>query len=341
LRKIIINSFKFLLFLFIGIVLLYFAFKDTNFQDLWLDLKHANYNWVVLALGISITSHLSRAMRWKILIEPLGYSPKTRNVFYAVMIGYLANLVAPRLGEISRCGSLNKTDKIPLDSLIGTVIVERTIDLLTLFILTIIIFFSKINFFGNFIIQNVYLPLSEKFQNYFSSTFWILFLIGIVFICLVVIWYFREAISNMRVFQKLKKIGLGVLDGIKSVYKMKRFSAFILHTFFIWFMYFLMTWVMVFALPETSSLTAIDGLFLLVIGSFGMAAPVQGGIGAFHWIISRGLIIYGIPFEKGLVFATILHESQLLMILILGSISLIMVVLTRKISSAELESQVL
>lgn len=269
-------------------------------------------------------------MRWKILIEPLGYTPKTRNVFYAVMIGYLANLAAPRLGEISRCGSLNKTDKIPFDSLIGTVIVERAIDLLTLIILTIIIFFSKINFFGNFIVQNVYLPLSGKFQNMFSSSIRILFLIGIISIFLVVIWYFREAISRMRVFQKLKKFGLGVFDGIKSVYKMKRFSAFIFQTFFMWFMYFLMTWVMVFALPETSSLTAIDGLFLLVIGSFGMAAPVQGGIGAFHWIISRGLTIYGIPFEKGLAFATILHESQLLMVLILGSISLIIVVLNRK-----------
>ncbi|MEA1898050.1 MAG: lysylphosphatidylglycerol synthase transmembrane domain-containing protein [Bacteroidota bacterium] len=329
-RKKIINSFKFLLFLFIGIALLYFAFKDISLQDLWFDLKHANYNWVILALCLSILSHLSRAMRWKILIEPLGYTPKTRNVFYAVMIGYLANLAAPRLGEISRCGSLNKTDKIPFDSLIGTVIVERAIDLLTLIILTIIIFFSKINFFGNFIVQNVYLPLSGKFQNMFSSSIRILFLIGIISIFLVVIWYFREAISRMRVFQKLKKFGLGVFDGIKSVYKMKRFSAFIFQTFFMWFMYFLMTWVMVFALPETSSLTAIDGLFLLVIGSFGMAAPVQGGIGAFHWIISRGLTIYGIPFEKGLAFATILHESQLLMVLILGSISLIIVVLNRK-----------
>ncbi len=329
-RKIIINSFKFLLFLFIGIVLLYFAFKDINFQDLWIDLKQANYNWVILALSLSVLSHLSRAMRWKILIEPLGYSPKTRNVFYAVMIGYLANLAAPRLGEISRCGSLNKTDKIPFDSLIGTVIVERTIDLLTLIILTIIIFFSKINFFGNFIIHNVYMPLSLKIQEMFSATSRILFLIGIIFISLVIIWYLRGVISKMKIFQKFKKIGLGVLDGIKSVYKMKRFSGFIFHTFFIWSLYFLMTWVMVFALPETSFLTAIDGLFLLVIGSFGMAAPVQGGIGAFHWIISRGLSIYGIPFEKGLAFATILHESQLLMVLILGSISLIIVVLNRK-----------
>lgn len=329
-RKKIINSLKFLLFLFIGIALLYFAFKDTNLQDLWLDLKHANYNWVILALCLSVLSHLSRAIRWKILIEPLGYTPKTRNVFYAVMIGYLANLAAPRLGEISRCGSLNKTDKIPFDSLIGTVIVERTIDLLTLIILTIIIFFSKINFFGDFITQNVYLPLSGKFQNMFSSTFWTLFLIGIVFISFIIIWFFRESISKLKVFQKLRKIGLGVLDGIKSIYKMKRFSAFIFQTFFMWLMYFLMTWIMVFALPETSSLTAIDGLFLLVIGSFGMAAPVQGGIGAFHWIISRGLTIYGIPYEKGLAFATIIHESQLLMVLILGSISLIIVVLNRK-----------
>lgn len=329
-RKKIINFLKFLPFLLIGITLLYFAFKGTNFRNIWADLKHANYNWVILALGLSVLGHLSRAIRWKILIEPLGYSPKTRNVFYAVMIGYLANLVAPRLGEVSRCGSLNKTDKIPFDSLFGTVIVERTIDLLVLIILTLVIFFSRINFFGNFIIQNIYLPLSEKFQNLFSSSFWIWFFPGITFISLAVILYFREPVSKMKIFRKFKKIGLGVLDGMKSVYKMKNFSAFIFQTFFMWLIYFLMTWILVFALPETSSLKPIDGLFLLVIGSFGMVAPVQGGIGAFHWIISRGLTIYGIPFEKGLAYATIAHESQLILVLILGSISLILVVLRRK-----------
>ena len=130
--------------------------------------------------------------------------------------------------------------------------------------------------------------------------------------------------------QKIKKIIVGLMGGLKSVYTMKKFGAFILHTFIMWSMYFLMTWLMCFALPETSSLKPIDGLFLLVIGSLGMAAPVQGGIGAFHWLVSLGLTLYGIPREKGLVYATLNHESQTLLLIILGSIAFILVFLKKK-----------
>ncbi len=269
-------------------------------------------------------------MRWNILIEPLGYKPTTLNSFYAVMIGYFANLAAPRLGEITRCVVLNKSDKIPFDSLVGTVIVERIIDLITLVILIIIIFFSKINFFGLFLIKNVFNPLSAKLSNFFPSAgwAWLLFLIGLGI--LTIFWLFRKKLSRITLFHKLKNIIKGVIQGLKSVYTMRNFWAFLGHSLFIWTMYFLMTWVLVFSLPETSGLKPIDGLFLLVIGSLGMAAPVQGGIGAYHWIVSLGLTIYGIPKEKGLAFATISHESQILLLIIIGAISMFLFIIKTK-----------
>ena len=134
----------------------------------------------------------------------------------------------------------------------------------------------------------------------------------------------------INIFKKLNKLLKGIVTGLKSVFKMKNFPLFIFHSFFIWSMYFLMTWVMVFSLPETSGLGPVDGLFLLVIGSLGMVAPVQGGIGAFHWIVSMGLTLYGIPREKGLVYATISHESQMLLVVILGVISLFIVLMQKK-----------
>jgi len=330
LRKKILNSVKYFIFLAFGIALLLLAFKGIDLQSLWTDLKNADYRWVGLALVISLLSHIGRAARWKILIEPLGYNPGLSNTFYAVMIGYFANLAAPRLGEITRCGSLYKTDKIPFDSLIGTVIVERVIDMLSLILITFIVFFAKLNFFGSFLKEHVFDMLEKKFSGMFTSAWQIFFIVAGFILFMGLIWYLLKKFAHLTFIQKIKKIMRGVMEGLKSVYKMRRFTAFILYTLFIWSMYFLLTWVMFFSIPETAHLKPIDGLFMLVVGSLGMVAPVQGGMGAFHWIVSLGLTIYGIPREKGLVYATISHESQTIFIIVLGAISLLIIMLNQK-----------
>lgn len=252
------------------------------------------------------------------------------NTIYAVLIGYFANLAAPRLGEITRCAALTKTDKVPFESLIGTVIVERAIDVLCLALLTFIIFVVKIDFFGAFLVQHVFNPLSEKVGQLFpaSGWAWLVFILGLAF--MVLFWIYRRRFSHIVFLQKIKKVFFGLLEGLKSVYKMKKFGAFLFYTLIMWSMYFLMTWLMCFALPETSHLRPIDGLFLLVIGSLGMAAPVQGGIGAYHWIVSLGLTMYGIPKEKGLVYATLNHESQTFLLIIFGALAFFLVFLKKK-----------
>lgn len=326
----IIKILQFAVFLLIGIALLYFAFRGTDLKAMMQDLKKANYAWVMLALTIAIMSHYIRALRWKLLIEPLGHKPSNSNVFWAVMFGYFANLAAPRLGEVSKCGALNRTEKIPMDSLLGTVIVERAVDLISLIILTVMVFFLRFELFGGFIIENIYQPLSEKFLNIFPSTSWILFIFILSLVILFVLYRIRRVFSGSLIYQKIRGIAKGVLIGISSVYRMKRARSFVAYSIFLWILYFFMTWVMVFSIPETSSLNMIDGVFLLVIGSFGMTAPVQGGIGAYHWIISRGMTIFDIPADKGLVYATITHESQLVMILLFGIISMIYIGINRK-----------
>ena len=265
------------------------------------------------------------------LIEPLGHKPPLKDTFHALMTGYLANYTLPRFGEVTRCATLNRTNKIPMDALIGTVIIERTIDVIILLSLVIIIFFIRINLFGHFLKTEVFDPLYEKIiaALNFSSFIWITIFSGIIILVIVFIQY-RSKFSDLSFYRKTKKIILGIFEGLKTVFKMKRRKSFIFHSFLLWFIYFLMTWVVVYSIPETSHLTALDGLFLLVIGSLGMAAPVQGGIGAFHWIIYKGLTIYGISREKGLVYATLSHESQTLLIVILGAYSFLLVFLERK-----------
>jgi len=292
------------------------------------DLKNADYSWVALSLVFAFFAYLSRAYRWKLLIKPLNFNPSLKNVFYALMVGYISNLAFPRLGEITRCGSLTKTDKIPIDSLIGTVLIERAVDLIVLLIFLFVIFIAKIEYFGSFIKDNIFIPVYHKFIEAvnFPFYYWIMIVVFIAgFIDLF--YFFRKRLKRVVIIHKMRKLLRGVISGVKTVTKMQNRWAFLLHTLIIWVMYFLMTYVVVFSIPATKDLTPIDGVFLLVIGGLGMAAPVQGGIGAFHWIISSGLTLYGISKTDGLVFATIQHESQVVLVLLLGTASIILLFL--------------
>lgn len=330
---------KFLGFLSVGVLLLYLAFRGMSIDSLTNDLKHAKYSWVLLSLVFALIAYISRAIRWRLIIEPLGYKPGLRNTFYALMVGYLANFAFPRIGEITRCATLSKKEKIPVDRLIGTVIVERAVDLLSLLMILVVLVILRFDTFGKFFRENVFLPLGDKISSTFNFTWlvWIILALALsVFLTLYLI--FRNRISNMRFVTKVRDLIKGVLEGLKTVYKMKKRWPFIFHTLLIWFMYWMMTWVVVFALPSTSNLKIIDGLFILVIGGLGMSAPVQSGIGAFHWIVSRGLfIVYGISIEKGLVFATIAHESQSLLAISLGIMSFALIFKKRSILNLPFE----
>ncbi|NOQ25327.1 MAG: flippase-like domain-containing protein [Bacteroidales bacterium] len=305
--------------------MLYLAFKGVAFDTLLDDLKNANYYWVLLSIFFAFIGYVSRAYRWKLLIEPLNFNPPVKNVFYALMVGYLANFAFPRIGEISRCGSLTKTDKIPMDSLIGTVIIERAIDMIVLLFLLFIVFIAKIESFGLFIKDNVFIPMSRKLINTvdFSIYYWLLIVI-VISSSIGLVYFFRKRFKRVRIVIKIRKIIRGVISGVKTVTKMRSRSEFLFHTVLIWLMYFLMTYVVIFSIQATQGLKPIDGLFLLVIGGLGMAAPVQGGIGAFHWIVTMALSLYGISREDGLVFATIQHESQAVLVIILGTFSILM-----------------
>jgi len=247
------------------------------------------------------------------------------------MVGYIANLAFPRIGEITRCGSLTKSDKIPIDSLIGTVIIERAIDMVVLLLLLFVIFVAKIEYFGSFIKENVFVPIYNKFINAvdFPFYYWIL-IVALITGFVLLFYYFRRKLKRVKAIHEFRKLLRGVFAGIKTVTKMQNRWEFLLHTVIIWVMYFFMTYVVVFAIPATQGLKPIDGLFLLVIGGLGMAAPVQGGIGAFHWIVSSGLLLYDISKTDGLVFATIQHESQVFLVLILGTLSLLMLFLNSR-----------
>lgn len=319
---------NYLIFFGLAILLLYFAFRKVDVKILVNGFKQANYFWVTASLVIAVIANVFRALRWRLLMEPLGAIPPLKNVFCAVLIGYLANFAFPRIGEITRCGTLKKTDNISFESLIGTVLVERASDLVMLLICIVTVFLIKIDFFGEFLIIKIFKPLFFKASGFSYTT--VIVIATFFAFSYLLLHLIRKNVFGRKIKIRVKSMYYGIIDGLKSVVRMKKRVLFITYSFAVWSCYLLMTWVLMFATVPTSHLTLIDGLFVMVVGSFGMIVPVQGGFGAFHLITAMGLGIFGISNEDGLVFATIGHESQMLLYIALGTIAMAVLFLKRK-----------
>lgn len=312
----------------LAVLLLYLAFRKVDISVLINGFKNANYFWVVLSLVVATIANFVRALRWKLLMEPLGINPPIKHVFGAVLIGYLANFAFPRLGEITKCGTLKKTDNAPFESLIGTVVVESAADLAMLLLCVVLAFFIKIDFFGDFIIHKIFIPIFSKGTGF--SYYSVIIIGAFIVFSYLLLHLIRKNVFGHKVKSRVKSMYYGIIDGLKSVVRMKKRGLFITYSFLIWVLYLLMTYLLFFSTEPTSKLTIIDGIFILVVGSFGMVVPVQGGFGAFHYITAMGLGIFGISQADGLVFATIGHESQTLLLISLGTISMAALFFKRK-----------
>lgn len=334
LKSKIASALKYILLLTVSALLLLFAFKNVSLAKLFDEMLQANIWWLLLSTVLSFIALFSRAYRWKLLIEPLGYSPTLKNTIYSLMVGYLANLAFPRLGEVTRCGTLSSSENVPFAKLLGTVVVERVIDVLSLLICTLLVAIIEFNRLGDFLKKNLFDPLFVRTHqitlSFAKTLIFLIVLIGLVF--LIVLF-----IRNKKTKSNAKWASLvnGFIKGLISVKDLNRPAAFVFHSVFIWLLYFLSVYVCLFALPFTSQLGLAAALFLLVAGGVGMSAPVQGGIGAYHLLVSQGLLLYGVPLEKGLAFATLLHSLQLVMVVVTGLIAMLFLFFQRKRRSVQ------
>ena len=320
----------------VGMGLLWLAFRGVNIRSTLSELRETNIFWVLLSVLAALVAFTSRAHRWNMLIKPSGYSPSLYKTSIALMIGYLANLAIPRLGEVTRCGTLSKSEKIPFDLLIGTVIVERALDVICLLLCVLMTAAITYERLGSFLNDNLFIPLSGKLEQVISSPYFyigILVLIALIFIVRFAKKKKVQSESEPGIIGKLAGMLKGIIEGLRSIGKLKNPGAFIFHTILIWLMYFLMSYICFFALPATSGLSLEAGLFVLVVGGMGMSAPVQGGIGAYHLLVSQGLLLYGISYEHGLAFATLMHTSQTLTVILFGGIAFILFTFAQRKSS--------
>lgn len=314
---------KFLLFFGLGIGLLVLAFVNLNLNyDALIDgFRNANYFWIGMAVLVSLLSHLIRAFRWNLMLEPLGKKPSGIHAFNAVMIGYLFNFAIPRMGEVSRCGILNRTDRIPIHESLGTVVVERIFDMLILLALTAGVLVLEMDTLYGFFSETFFIPLENKIAG-FPAAYGLLALLGILLMGFL-LFKFRARLMQMSIAVKIMNLLRGFGNGFASVFKLKSPGLFFLQTVLIWVLYFLNTYCYLMAIDETSHIGISASMSILVVGTFGFAAPVSGGIGAYHIFVAKGLALYGVSSLGGGVFGFVSHGMQMLMILAVGTFSLI------------------
>jgi len=314
-----------------GLVLLWLFFRKEDMGAIWLSIKSADYSWVLITYALTLIAHFARAYRWNLLLKQTGYKVSNGEAFLALLAGYGANLVLPRAGEIVRCTILRTRQKVSFDTSLGTVVAERLVDLIFLvFLFTLAIFWQYDILFG--FTQKM---LSGLVSDKISMQEILYVIAGFGVISIFLFFFIRQKIkaylakSQHPAVTKIRDFIKGVKVGFFSVLELPSKWGFIVSSVVIWVCYFFMAYLIFFSLPATSSLGMGAGLAILVMGAFGIAAPVQGGIGAYHWIVSQTLLLYGIGETDGKTYATLAHASQMAFTILFSLVSFAIILLIK------------
>lgn len=310
-------------------VFLWLALKGLDFEKISNSLKKANYLWVAAAAVFGVSAYIFRAVRWNLLLEPMGYQVSNANSLWSISFGYLMNLTIPRSGEVARSTALYGIEKVPVDKSFGTIILERVIDLVCMLVFLVLTLIFKFD-----AIYSFYERSGVRFNP--------VFIIGIIaggILALVTFFRFKERFRKFGFISKIIDFIDGIFAGLMSVFRLRQKGKFILLTAGIWICYFFASYLVCFSLPETSDFTLADGCFILVVGTLGMIIPASGGIGAFNLAMKFGFTALFISMGKdaveggelGLAYSFITLPLQIIIMLIMGLVSIPMLAKNRKI----------
>lgn len=306
----------------IAVWIFWFLYKDIEITSLLDQIKSANWFWILFSLAISLFGYWLRGWRWALLIHPEEGKKVTANrAYHAVLVGYLVNMLVPRAGEVARCGVLSRTNGISIGHLFGTVILERSIDMLFL-VFTILL---------AFLVENqLFLALAGDLTDIESLGGKLLnnlpIFIGGFVVFLIFIYLLFKKFRNHGIIKKLQNFGRQLLTGIKSISTLKNPLGFWISSILIWLIYFLTMYTVSIGIQSTANLTPGEVLLVMVMGTIGMVAPVQGGIGTFHALVAYILIQLGVSESDGKIFAAIIHGTQTIMVLLAGLVSWVIMV---------------
>ncbi len=315
---------QYFILLAIGLALLWLFFKDFDFKELKQLINTGNFSWFYLVMFVSVMVYVLRVLRWQMLIKAIGREASFANAFSALSIGYFVNFFFPRLGEVTRCLSIKKQHQIPFMQLLGTVIIERVIDIVSLMIVLLLTLALQFNRTIEFVKENILRPFYNEIIVKIidgNANVLIIVLAAIAFFVFL-FFYFRKYIREKSPTLILRFIQ-GLKEGLTSVALLKQKKLFILYTFLIWVCYYLMTYFWFFVFKETSVLTWGACLTILSIGTIGRSVPIQGGgMGAYHFLVGQVVLLYGVTGIVGKTLATLIHAGQTFFTFAMGLVGL-------------------
>jgi len=324
-NKKILSLLQYIFFLGLGVFLVWWSVRKIEAKD-WEDIKNSVINakyWLVIPVIASLLlSHFSRAIRWRILMQPLGYNTRISNTYLAILIGYMANLAVPRLGEILKCTILARYEKVPADKLIGTIVAERAFDVICLVVVIAATVLLQFDVIGGYINELLGSAIESKTKQLTPRK--LIVIIAIILAIIGLAWFFFKRFSHTSFIQKIKKILRGIWDGLISVRYLKNKGWFIFHTVFIWLMYLLSVQLGMFALKETQGFGIKESLSVLSTGSIALVIPTPGGIGFYPVFVQQTMVLYGVKESIGFAFGGLLWSVQFFQMLLSGFIALIL-----------------
>lgn len=299
-RKQIKKVIQWSLMMMLAFVLLYFAFRGVKWADFMEGVRSCDFRWIAVSMTASILAFVIRGLRWRLVMLPLNPSITRREAYDGVTVAYLTNFALPRAGELARCGVISATGKASFESVLGTVVLERSWDMVTYLIILFIVLLAGESSFSQFVSDEVWGPAVD------SMPFDILWIIGgaaaVCVVACILMFCHRKRLSRYKLFAKLFSLAKGLIGGLTAGLRMKGKWRFLLYTLLLWLCYWIMSYSTILAIPQVAGLNWADALFLMVVGSLGWIVPVQGGIGAYHFILSLAMAsIYSIPQTSGVI----------------------------------------
>lgn len=306
---------------------LWLALRGLDFKVIQKSLAKANYLWVAFAAVFALLAYWFRAIRWNLLLEPMGHKISSSNALWSLSFGYLMNLTIPRSGEVARATALYGVEKVPVDKSFGTIILERVVDLICM-----------LGFLGLTLIFKYEAILAfYKNSGININPNKILLVVGGLAVAGILFFVFKNKFVNVPVLGKIIVFIDGIIQGLTSIFKLKEKGKFIIYTLGIWISYYFAAYLVCFALPETSDFTFADGFFIIVVGTLGMIIPASGGIGAFNLAMKYGFMALFLAMgksaefggEMGLTYSFISLPLQIVVMLVMGLISIPMLAKAR------------
>ena len=330
--KKLINTLSYIFFLGLGAYLLFYTFRNLELPKVLEAFSHANFWWFLPIIGATISCHLLRAFRWQLLLKSVDQPISLGRAFQTMMAGYFVSYGVPRLGEVTRCMALQKDENIPFTVSFGTVVVERLADLIFIVLITATTFYIEYDLISTFFSENIFKPLiTLVFPPKGQSSDRKYYILGGLAILYAIYYFLKPKLEKSGYVEKADQFSNDFLSGLQSVSKMKQKGLFAILSIAIWILYFLMTFFWFFALEATSELGIKAGLAMLVIGTVGRSVPIQGGgMGAYHYLITKGLLLFGVAELYGSTLAIIIHGTQTLFTIGVGGASFLLILLARK-----------